>query len=43
MILCISVRLMNSFESLITADDKIAIWDFLLKKSAVYRKNNALD
>ena len=33
----------ETFDTLVRSDDKIAIWDFLLKKSAAYRENNALD
>jgi len=33
----------DTFDSLVKSDDRFAIWEFLLKKSDVYRKNNALD
>ena len=32
----------EQFEILVANDDKFAIWDFLLKKSMAYRKNNKL-
>jgi hypothetical protein len=31
------------FDSVVKAENRMAIWEFLLKKSDVYRKNNALD
>ncbi len=33
----------KAFDSLVKLDDTIAIWAFLLTKSAIYRENNALD
>ncbi|MBT8185653.1 MAG: hypothetical protein KJN76_12485 [Eudoraea sp.] len=33
----------ESFETLVKSENRIAIWEFLLKKSDVYRKNNGLD
>ncbi|MEX0291235.1 MAG: carboxypeptidase-like regulatory domain-containing protein [Flavobacteriaceae bacterium] len=33
----------EQFETLVSANDKFAIWDFLLRKSSAYRKNNKLE
>ena len=33
----------DAFDSIVSADDKMAIWGFFIKKSIRYRENNSLD